>query len=398
VITRTSRSAAPCMPITQTEEDFVTSPSRPAVRRNASPYLYGGEAAAAAQVLESGQYGHSDVTEKFEREVAAYLNVPDVVAVESGTAALHLALLAAGIGNGDEVVVPSLTFAASVQAIVAAGARPRFAEIDPDTLCVTGASVLEALTPDTRAVMPVLYGGRAVDLTDAAPVLAGRNITVVEDAAQAFGSWHGDREVGAFGASGTLTCFSFGPIKNLTCGQGGAVIPRTPQEAETIRLLRMLGIRQSQADRIRSTTYSVDTFGLRYPMSALNAAIGLTLLARFEEIEAKRPQLWRTYRDALAGIDGVALLDVDVEHTVPFNCVVRVPNRDAVFADLQARGIGVGVHYPPNHTQKAFAPWHRPLPVTEQTAEEIMSLPFHPAMTEQDVSAVVDALRKAVTP
>lgn len=384
------------MPITQTEEDSVNSP-RPAVRRNASPYLYGGEAAAVAQVLESGQYGHSDVTEKFEREVAAYLDVPEVVAVESGTAALHLALLAAGIGNGDEVVVPSLTFAASVQAIVAAGARPRFAEIDPDTLCVTGASVLEALTPDTRAVMPVLYGGRAVDLTDAAPVLAGRGITVVEDAAQAFGSWHGDRKVGAFGASGTLTCFSFGPIKNLTCGQGGAVVPRTSQEAETIRLLRMLGIRQSQADRIRSTTYSVDTFGLRYPMSALNAAIGLTQLVRFEEIEAKRPQLWRTYRDALAGIDGVALVDVDVEHTVPFNCVVRVPNRDAVFADMQARNIGVGVHYPPNHLQAAFAPWHRPLPVTEQTAEEIMSLPFHPAMTEQDVSAVVDALRKAVT-
>ncbi|MEW2573264.1 aminotransferase class I/II-fold pyridoxal phosphate-dependent enzyme, partial [Streptomyces sp. NPDC047070] len=155
----------------------MTSPSRPAVRRNASPYLYGEEAAAVAQVLKSGQYGHSEVTEKFEREVAAYLDVPEIVAVESGTAALHLALLAAGIGNGDEVVVPSLTFAASVQAIVAAGARPRFAEIDPDTLCVTGASVLEALTPDTRAVMPVLYGGRAVDLTDVALVLAGRGIT-----------------------------------------------------------------------------------------------------------------------------------------------------------------------------------------------------------------------------
>ncbi|WP_329254557.1 DegT/DnrJ/EryC1/StrS family aminotransferase [Streptomyces canus] len=113
-------------------------------------------------------------------------------------------------------------------------------------------------------------------------------------------------------------------------------------------------------------------------------------------IEAKRPQLWRTYRDALAGIDGVALVDVDDEHTVPFNCVVRVPNREAVFADMQARGIGVGVHYPPNHTQKAFAPWHRPLPVTERTAEEIMSLPFHPAMTEQDVTFVVHALRQAV--
>jgi dTDP-4-amino-4,6-dideoxygalactose transaminase len=393
VIMRTRRSAGPGMPKTQTEEALVNSPSRAAVRRNARPYLYGGEAAAVAQVLESGQYGHSDVTEAFEREVAAYLDAPDIVAVESGTAALHLALLAAGIGNGDEVVVPSLTFAASVQAIVTAGARPRFAEIDPDTLCVTGRSVLEALTPGTRAVMPVLYGGRAVDLTDVAAVLAGRGITVVEDAAQAFGSWHGNRKVGA---SGTLTCFSFGPIKNLTCGQGGGIVPRTPQEAEKARGLRMLGIRQSQADRIRSTTYSVDTFGLRYPMSALNAAIGRAQLARFGQIEAKRPHLWRTYRDALAGIDGVALVDVDVERSVPFNCVVRVRDRDAVFADLQARDIGVGVHYPPNHLQAAFTPWHRPLPVTEQTAAQIMSLPFHPEMTEQDVTFVVHALRQAV--
>lgn len=368
-----------------------------AVRVNARPYLHGSEADAFVEALNAGQYGHGPITEAFEREVAAYLDVPDVVAVESGTAALHLALLAAGIGDGDEVVVPSLTFAASVQAIVAAGARPRFAEIAPDTLCLSGSSVLEALTQDTRAVMPVLYGGRAVDLASAAPVLAARGIVVIEDAAQAFGSWHGDRKVGAHAEHGTLTCFSFGPIKNLTCGQGGAIVPRSPEEAQKVRLLRMLGIRQSQADRIRSTTYSVDSFGLRYPMSALNAAIGRAQLARFEQIEVARPQLWRTYRDALAGIDGVVLVDVDIERTVPFNCVVRVPHRDQVFANLQAQGIGVGVHYPPNHLQSAFTPWHRPLPVTEQTAAEILSLPFHPEMTERDVSAVVDALRAAVT-
>jgi len=375
----------------------VTSTAIPAAARvNARPYLHGTEAAALTAALNAGQYGHGPITEEFERAVAAYLGVDDVVAVESGTAALHLALLAAGIGAGDEVVVPSMTFCASVQAITAAGARPRFAEIDPDTLCVSADSVLEALTEDTRAVMPVLYGGRAVDLTQAAPVLAERGITVIEDAAQAFGSRHGDRKVGAYGAQGTLTCFSFGPIKSLTCGQGGCVVPRTPEEAERVRLLRMLGIRQSQADRIRTTTYSVDRTGWRYPMSALNAAIGLVQLDRFEQIEAARPQLWRTYRDALAEVEGVVLVDVDVERSVPFNCVVRVPDRDMVFAALHAQGIGVGVHYPPNHLQPAFAPWHRPLPVTEQVAQEIMSLPFHPEMTEQDVSVVVNALRQAV--
>ncbi|WP_330328131.1 DegT/DnrJ/EryC1/StrS family aminotransferase [Streptomyces pseudovenezuelae] len=389
-----SRSAEPYTPTAQTEEDVVTSPSRPHVRRNASPYLFGGEAAAVAQVLESGQYGHSDVTEEFERRVADFLGVPEVVAVVSGTAALHLALLAAGAGPGDEVIVPSMTFCATVQAILAAGAIPVFVDVAPATLCVTDQLVTDAVTERTRAVLPVLFGGRAIDFSRIRTELTARGVVIVEDAAHAFGSRHGARKVGA---TGDLSCFSFGPIKNLTCGQGGAVIPRTPQEAETIRLLRTLGIRQSQADRIRSTNYSVDRIGQRYTMSALNAAIGLAQLSRFEEIEAARPQLWRTYRDALAGTDGVALVDLDIEHTVPFNCVVRVPNREAVFADMQARGIGVGVHYPPNHLQQAFAAWHRPLPVTEQVAEEIMSLPFHPAMTEQDVSHVVDALRKAVT-
>ncbi|WP_055589323.1 DegT/DnrJ/EryC1/StrS family aminotransferase [Peterkaempfera griseoplana] len=373
----------------------MTAPTIPATARcNARPYLHGVEAAAVVEALDAGQYGHGEITEAFERDVAAFLGVPDVVAVESGTAALHLALLTAGIGPGDEVVVPSMTFCASVQAILACGARPRFADVDPDTLCVSGRTVLDALTRDTRAVMPVLYGGRAVCLGGVVGTLAERGIVVVEDAAQAFGSRHGARKVGA---SGEMTCFSFGPIKSLTCGQGGAVVPRSLQDAAMLRALRMLGIVQPQAERIRSTTYTVDRPGLRYPMSALNAAIGRAQLTRFDQIEAKRQRLWRAYRDALADIHGLALVDVDVNHTVPFNCVVRVLNgRDRVFADLRGQGVGVGVHYPPNHLQPAFAPWYRPLPVTEQVAHQIMSLPFHPAMDEQAVTAVAAAVRAAV--
>ena len=233
---------------------------------------------------------------------------------------------------------------------------------------------MAALTLATRAVMPVLYGGRAVDLAGARDALAERGIPVVEDAAQAFGSHHGVRRVGA---TGVLICFSFGPIKSLTCGQGGAVIPRSPQEADRVRALRMLGIRKSQADRIRSTSYTVDCPGMRYPMSTLNVAIGRVQLAHFPQTEVKRRQLWRAYRDAMAGLDGVALVDVDVDSSVPFNCVVRVPAavRGQVHARLQARGIGVGVHYPPNHLQPVFAAWRRSLPVTERVGRQILSLP-----------------------
>jgi dTDP-4-amino-4,6-dideoxygalactose transaminase len=263
------------------------------VSRNALPYLHGHEADAVARVLATGHYTHGPETELFERELAAFLGVPDVVAVSFGTAALHIALLAAGTGPGDEVVVPSFTFCATVQAILACGATPRFADTDPATLCVTAGDILEALTPATRAVMPVLYGGRAVDLTSIAAELADRGITVVEDAAHAFGSFSGERRVGS---TGVLTCFSFDPIKNLTCGEGGALVPRGPAEADRARRIRDLGIAQSRDQRSAAVDYTVETFGLRAHLPAVNAAIGRAQLACFAETAQRRQQLWRLPR------------------------------------------------------------------------------------------------------
>jgi dTDP-4-amino-4,6-dideoxygalactose transaminase len=334
------------------------------------------------------------VTEAFERDVADFLGVPDVVAVASGTAALHIGLRAAGIGPGDEVAVPSLTFCASVQAIRATGACPRFIEVSADTLCVQAQDVLEAITPATRAVMPVLYGGRAVDLTSVQDVLDARHIVVIEDAAHAFGSCSGTRRVGSTGA---LTCFSFDPIKNLTCGEGGAVVPRNKHEVTAARRLRGLGIAQSAAQRSLATSYEVDGFGLRAHMSSINAAIGRVQLQNFATVEARRKQLWRTYEAGLRKLDGVALVDVDVDHSVPFNCVVRVlRGRDDVFRRLCSQGVGVGAHYPPNHLQPAFTQWRRNLPVTESLGQQILSLPFHPGMNDEDVHYVMSALEQAL--
>ncbi|MCJ0868019.1 DegT/DnrJ/EryC1/StrS aminotransferase family protein [Streptomyces sp. AP-93] len=362
---------------------------------NARPFLYGQEASAITAALRSGQYGHTDTTDAFEAAIAAFLDVPDAVAVASGTSALHVALLAAGIGPGDEVIVPSLTFCASVQAILATGAAPRFADVSPRTLCVDSHHVLDALTPSTRAVVPVLYGGRAVDLADAEPALAERGITVIEDAAHAFGSYAGTRRVGA---TGKLTCFSFGPIKNLTCGQGGMIVPRSPEEAEKCRLLRGLGIVESPAQRAEATSYTVDGFGLRAQMSSLNAAVGLAQLDHFTETQTARKALWRTYADALHDVGGATLIDVDIEQSVPHLCAVLVAarDRDHVFRTLRRRGIGVGTHYPPNHQQPAFATWSRPLPVTEGVGREILTLPFHQHMTHADAEHVGMELGKAI--
>lgn len=361
--------------------------------RNARPHLVGGEGQAIADALAVGQFGHGPATEDFEHALADYLGVRDVVAISSCTEALKIALLAAGIRPGDEVLVPSQTFCATVQAVVSVGAVPRFVDIDPDTQCVSAQSVTDALTPHTRAVLPVLYGGRAVDLTPLTDTLTARDIAVVEDAAHAFGSRHGDLPVGA---TGVLTCFSFGPIKSLTCIEGGALVPRTPQDAQRARRLRTLGIGQTQADRIRTTTYTVHSTGLRATMSAVHAAVGLAQLARFPQTARARQDLWRAYAAALAEVPGADLVDVDIDRTVPFNCVVRLADRDRVFATLRDLGIGVGVHYPPNHLQPAFQPWHRPLPVTETSAAQILSLPFHLGMNPDDVHHVTATLDRVL--
>ncbi|MBL1101567.1 DegT/DnrJ/EryC1/StrS family aminotransferase [Streptomyces coffeae] len=371
----------------------MTTTARPGAGRNASPYLYGQEAAAVARVLEAGQYGHTEVTEEFERRIAAFLGVPDAVAVMSCTAALHTALLAADVGPGHEVIVPSMTFCATVQAILAVGATPRFVDVDPGTLCVTDQHVMDAVTENTAAVVPVLFGGRAVDLSRVRKELTGSHIAIVEDAAHAFGSRYGARRVGA---TGDLTCFSFGPIKNLTCGQGGMVIPRTREEADTVRRIRLLGVVQSQAERAETTSYRVAGLGLRYQLSGINAAIGLAQLDRFDQTERTRRTLWRAYRRALGPLDAVTLIDVDPDRSVPHLCQVRVPHRDDVFAQLRAQGIGVGVHYPPNHLQPAFSTWRRALSATEQVAGEILTLPFHLHLTERDIDQVVTALEQVL--
>ncbi len=365
-----------------------------AMARNAAPYLYGPEAEALIEALNCGYYGHNEITARFEDEVAAFLGVPDAVAVASGTAALHLALIAAGIGAGDEVVVPSMTFCATVQAIRACGAYPRFAEVDQETLCVTAETLREAITPSTRAVVPVLYGGRPIDISSILNAPAGRRITVVQDAAHAFGS---RTHTGMVGADlRVVTCFSFGPIKNLTCGQGGMVIPRTPEQARTIRTARMLGVAETAAERSAATSYEVNGMGLRYQMPSLNAAVGRVQLAHFSQAQDMRRGLWRAYAAAVGSLDGVDLVDVDPERAVPSLCAVRVQARDAVFAFLRRRGVGAGVHYPPNHLQPAFAAWRRPLPVTEKLGRQILTLPFHQHLSEDSVRLIGRLLEEAV--
>ncbi|WP_235783517.1 DegT/DnrJ/EryC1/StrS family aminotransferase [Amycolatopsis orientalis] len=243
--------------------------------------------------------------------------------------------------------------------------------------------------------MPVLYGGRAVHLAGLREHLTARGIAIVEDAAHAFGSDTGPHRVGA---TGDLTCFSFDAIKALTCGDGGAVIPRTPGEAATLRRTRALGITSSRIQRGQTVSYTVDGAGFRYHLSTLHAAIGRAQLARFPEMDLRRRALWSTYAAALDGIEDISLVDLDIAHTVPFNCTILVPAplRDEVHTRLRAAEIAVGVHYPLNHLQPAFTQWADPLPRSEALWRQILTLPFHPDMTDNDVHTVASALRRAL--
>jgi perosamine synthetase len=348
------------------------------------PFFGPEELAALSGVLESRWVGMGAATQEFERRIAETVGARHVVAVNTGTSALHLALDVLDLHEGDEVIVPSLTFVASVQAIIAAGGRPVFCEVCPDTLGIDVDDVRARITPRTRALMPVHFGGHACEMDALLALAREHDVRVVEDAAHAFGSRCGERPIGSFG---DLTCFSFDPVKNITCIDGGAIATGDDTLAERLRLGRNLGIDRETWKRLRSDRpwhYEVAGRGYRYHLNDLNAAVGLVQLDRMESFRDRRLTIVRRYDEAFAGVDGVRPLVRDWEESFPFSYVVRVPaaERAEFMAALGRRGVGTGVHYIPNHRQPLFAQPGVSLPVTERVFDEIVTLPLFVEMTE----------------
>lgn len=364
------------------------------VSKNAKPCLEPEDFDSVANALSEGVLGRGTQSIRFEEELAGYLGGVEVVSVASGTAALQLALLAAGVKPGDEVLVPSFTFCASVQAILATGARPVFFDNAPGTLAFDVEHILRAASPSTRAVMPVHYGGRYISLDPILSELSRRGIAIVDDAAHSFGSVRNDGN--PFVGTNSWVCFSFDAIKTLTCAEGGAIIPPHGETGETPRLLRELGI-DRVGDDIRRGDYVVRKMGFRSHMAELNAALGRSHLARIDAIVAARRAAWRAYCERLDTIQGVAIYDLGVEHSVPFNCAVTVAVdvRDPLVEALRGRGIGVGRHYPANHLQPAFAKYAtESLPHAVWASSSVLTLPFGPDLTDRQIDIVCDALRE----
>ena len=357
---------------------------------------------AVGRVLESRWLGRGALSDRFETRLQQVIGARHVLAVNTGTSALHLSLACLDLKAGDQVLLPSLSFAACAQAVLMAGATPVFCEVREDTLNLDPADLERRLTPRSRAVMPVHFGGLPCQMDAITDIATTAGLAVVEDAAHAFGSTYRGRPVGTLG---DLAAFSFDPIKNITCGEGGAVATGVEEYADRIRLMRNLGIDRDGWTRVAAPAghdgrsgdwgYAVSTIGFRYHLPDLNAAIGLTQLDRYGHMCARKRQVIAQYDAAFQDLDGLALLVHDLEHTFPFFYVLRVlgGRREALMGHLTTHGVGSGVHYMPNHLQPLFAAGgQKSLPRTERIFGEILTLPLFADITDREVETVVSAV------
>lgn len=360
------------------------------------------DVAAVAAALRSDWLTTGPRVPAFEAELAELTGARHAIAFSSGTAALHGAAAAAGLGPGDEAVTTPLTFVATANCVLYVGAEPRFADIDPGTLLIRPEAVAAALTPRTKAILPVDYAGQPADydalraIADAAP---GGPVTIIADASHSLGATLHRRPVGTLA---DMTVLSLHPAKILTTGEGGAVLTDRDDLAERLRRFRNHGIGTELAAR-RDWTYDMVELGYNYRLTDIGAALGSSQLARIEEFLASRRRLAARYLDKLAGHE---LLDPPVvaEGADPawhFAFVqlrlerLRV-DRGAVFRALRAEGIGVNVHYIPVHRHSFYRARFPDvsMPVAEAAYERLLTLPLFAAMTDDDVDDVVRALDK----
>lgn len=354
------------------------------------------EAEAVAGVIAKGFLGMGGECQAFENELTEYIGGGrGVVCVNTGTAALHLALQAIGVAAGDEVLVPTLTYVASFQAITACGAIPVACDVRRENGLLDLEDAARRITPQTRAIMPVHYASFPGDL-DALYSFASRHgLRVIEDAAHAFGCEHRSRKIGSFG---DVACFSFDGIKNITSGEGGAIVSADPEVIAKAQDARLLGVMKDSEKRYsgeRSWEFDVTEQGWRYHMSDLMAAIGRTQLKRFEsEFKPRRMALARRYRERLAGTGGVRWFDTDLDAVVPHILPLRILDgrREEVKRALLEQGVQCGLHYKPNHLLTRFGAGKIALPVAESLYCELLTLPLHPEVSFDEVDLIVDII------
>jgi dTDP-4-amino-4,6-dideoxygalactose transaminase len=347
--------------------------------------------AAVARVLESAQFVLGEEVAAFEREFAAFCGAAAAVAVNSGTSALQLALVAAGVGPGDEVITVPFTFVATAAAIEYVGARPVFVDIDERSFTIDASRIEAAVTPRTKAIVPVHLYGQPADMDPIRAIAARHGLTVIEDAAQAHGARYNDRPAGSLG---DLACFSFYPSKNLGAyGEGGMVVTDRADLAARIRTLRDWG---------QDTKYRHTLRGFNARMDALQGAILRVKLRHLPAWVAARRAHAAQYHTLLAGTGLTRPIEMPYAAHAYHLYTVRLRDRDALAAALAADGVRTGLHYPiPVHLQPAYADLGYAagaFPAAERVANEVLSLPMFPELTAEQIAKVAAAVRRAGVP
>jgi dTDP-4-amino-4,6-dideoxygalactose transaminase len=365
------------------------------------PWLGPEEAAAAAEAVNSGWVAQGPRVAAFEKAFADRVGATEAVAVTSCTTALHLSLVVLGLGQGDEVIVPSLSFIATANAARYVGATPVFADVDGASQNVTAKTIEAVVTPATRAVIVVHQTGVPADLAEIHRFCDPRGIAVVEDAACAAGATFEGRLIGGHS---DLVAFSFHPRKVITTGEGGMLCTTRPDWAARLRRLREHGMNVSAADRHLSSTSVLEQYletGFNYRMTDIQAAIGLVQLAKLDEIVARRRQLGQRYRERLVDIPGMCLIGDPPYGTTNYQSFwVVLPDdaavgRDELLAGLLEDGVSARRGIMASHLEPAYADQpHGELPVTERLTRESLILPLYHAMTEQEQDSVISSLRR----
>lgn len=354
----------------------------------AAPQIGDEERNAVLAVLDSGQLAQGPVVEAFEREFAAWCGAKHAVAVNSGTAALHLLMLAHGIREGDEVITTPFTFVASANAALFVGARPVFVDIEPETYCLDPSKVEAAITPRTRAIMPVDLYGHPAAIGELREIAERRGLVLIEDACQAHGAAIGALKTGALGVSAS---FSFYPTKNMTTAEGGMVTTGDAEVASRVAVLRQHGA---------THRYHHDLLGYNFRLTDIAAAIGRAQLAKLDRFNEARRRNASVLDEGLARLPGVVTpRELPGYRHVYHQYTVRIEgDRDKFQERLRQLGVGTAVHYAvPVHRQPLYLELGYAdvsAPVAEKMASQVLSLPVHPGLTDSDLDRIIEAVRK----
>jgi dTDP-4-amino-4,6-dideoxygalactose transaminase len=340
---------------------------------------------------------------RFEDAFAGYLGLPHTVAVTSCTAAMQIALLAGGAGPGDEVIVPTMTFIGTPNAVLMAGATPVLVDVDRETGNIDPAAVEAAITDRTKALMPVHLYGQMCDMDALRAIADEHGLFIVEDAAHAIeGKWNGMPP----GHYGEYAAFSFYATKNITSGEGGAVTVRDEEQYELLSMLRLHGFNQLAVDRYtdRYKAYDIETFGWKYNMDSIHAAILIEQLKKIGSYGERRKAIFDRYTEAFTGADGIELHTTrpEAEHAYHLLTILVDPDRrGAVMDGLQERGVAVSINFIPVHLmtyyRERFGYREGMFPASEEIGSRTISLPLYPKLTDEEVEYVIDTVKAVVS-